>query len=132
MLLTGGRSVFQTLFGDTWLYMPSAKEILEAFLDLNLREKSLLAASLLWLVILGLPLKGIDSREVMTGLTYVLFLVGSGVMLAASAPSALLGKQEFGKALTLMLVLSALSGIRWVFFYVNSAKNNQSRSKPIE
>lgn len=112
--------------------MPSAKEIFEAFLDLNLREKSLLAASTLWVVILGLPLKGIDSSEVMTGLTYVLFLVGSGVMLAASAPSELLGKQEYGKALTLMLVLSAVSGVRWMIFYVNSAKNNQSRSKPYE
>lgn len=122
----------QSLFGDTWHYMPSFREILEAFLDLNLREKSILAASGLWLVILGLSLKGIDSRETKTALTYILFLVGSGVMLAASAPSELLGKKEFGKALTLMLVLAAVSGVRWLVFYINSLKTNQQRGKPLE
>lgn len=121
--------MLQMIFTDALHLVPSGDEIFRGVVDLSRTDKSIIAVTLMWFFLYWVPLSGVDHREWLTGITYILFLVSSGVVLASLDSDHLLGPYDFRKTTTLMVILSILGGLRWMFFYYFSDKKKQSAKK---
>jgi len=115
----------QDIWRELAVYIPSAHEILAAVITLDRTEASLLVVTTLWILICFFPLTGVDHREVLTALTYVLFLVMSGVLLAVSDPIRLLKKDDFGKSILLIIFLTLIGFCRWILFSWRSMRKDK-------
>jgi hypothetical protein len=121
--------MLQTILPDVWYLVPSSREILEGFLDLSRSDKSIISVIIMWLILCLIPLSGIEHREWLTGMTYILFLVSGGVVLATSDSERILGLYDFRKTLILMGVMGMIGGGRWLVFYYFSEKKRQKVRK---
>ena len=54
--------------------LPSSNEIIDAFLDIPVSTIAIIVGVIFWLVILWIPLKGIDRRDTTASLMYGLFM----------------------------------------------------------
>jgi hypothetical protein len=66
--------------------LPGFQEVLTAFLDLNVAQVATLAGAAMWLVLLALPLTGIDRRDKVAAATYAGFLLAAGTALLVAIP----------------------------------------------
>ena len=67
----------------------------------------------LWILILLLPLIGIDRRDPIAGAVYMLFLTGAGVALVFALPQKFTSSGGSNIQLATVFVMAAVSGFRW-------------------
>ena len=91
------------------------KDILDAVLDLRPMDFAQPSFFALWLVILFMPLIGVDRRDPISGIVFVLFCMASGAALVFALPQELIPESDL-KTINITLTCMGLgAGIRWVF-----------------
>lgn len=93
--------------------IPSIKEVVEAFSALTYPDVAVALSVILWLVVLAIPLTGIDRRERMAGYTYVAFMAFSAAALVFAAPARLKDWRDAALHVVVILVMGVLAGARW-------------------
>ena len=101
------------IFTSPFNLFPDGREIFEAFLDIPVSTFSIIIGLIFWLVLLRMPLSGIDRRDQTAGLTYALFMCFSGtiLILAVGQP-----RDMFSGILTHLIVVLLIFGAakpRW-------------------
>jgi hypothetical protein len=94
-------------------YIPNARETLDAFLALSTSDWVALGGAVLWLVIVALPLGGIERRDTTTAVTYVVFCVAAAVALLLALPMRNRSLIEADAHVRVILVAALISGLRW-------------------
>lgn len=100
--------------GETY-YGTSTTELLRAFTMLSVEEVLMAAAASLWLVILCLPLSGVDRRDHIAGLTYVLFCISAGVMLTIALPGRFGNFSDAPHHLEAIALFAFVAAVRWMW-----------------
>ncbi len=93
--------------------LPGIDETVAAFTAVTTSDVALISGGLLWLVLLKLSLAGIDRRDGLTGLTYVLYMMAAGATLMLALP----GHQEVladdRRQMLLVCVMGGIAAYRW-------------------
>ena len=69
----------------------------------------------LWIAILLMPLIGIDRRDPIAGLMYVLFCSGAGVALVFALPQKYAPPRTINLQITTVFFMGAVSAFRWFY-----------------
>ena len=69
----------------------------------------------LWIIILFMPLFGIDRRDPIAGLMYVLFCSGAGVALVFALPQNYAPPRTMNLQITTVLFMGGVSAFRWFY-----------------
>ncbi len=93
--------------------MPGLDETVAAFTDLSTGDVALISGGLLWLVILRLSLAGIDRRDGITGLTYVLYMMAAGATLLLALPGKHDALADDRGQMLLVCLMGAIAAYRW-------------------
>lgn len=95
------------------LYLPTFAELAAIVKDFTVVEIVTLVGVGLWLVLLAMPLSGIDRRDPMTRITYLFFMCFGGVALMIAVPGKFPTVHDAGWQLSSMGAMAALASIRW-------------------
>ena len=69
----------------------------------------------LWLVILLMPLIGVDRRDPVAGMVYVVFALGAGAALVFALPKDLVDEPSIQTIFWSMVLMGIASSVRWVW-----------------
>jgi hypothetical protein len=94
--------------------LPSIEDIVDAFASMSAQEWSVVVGSVMWLVLLWMPLRGIDRRDRIAGATYALWLGTAGFILILAVPRKMSASSYSSDHFFLLLALAAIAFIRWV------------------
>lgn len=105
------------------LYLPTLSETFAVVKDFAITEIFTLIGIMLWLIILALSLRGVDRRDGITGMTYVLFMVAAGATLVFAATDRITGGQADRSFQSVVIIaFGAVAGFRWAFRRTPPAK----------
>ena len=96
-------------------FLPGLSETAEAFVAVGPVQALAGSGALLWLILLSLPLRGIDRRDWGAGVTYVLFHVATGTALVLGLSRGLSAERDVLLQLAAILALGSVAGVRWSF-----------------
>ena len=96
------------------LYLPSLSDVAAVVKDFTVTEMTTLVSVVLWLVVMAMPLTGIDRRDNITGITYLLYAAGSGIMLTVVIPGKFVHWDDAIWQIASLLGLLAVASIRWI------------------
>lgn len=94
--------------------LPGLNETVAAFNDLTTSDVALISGGLLWLVLLRLSLAGIDRRDGITGLTYVLYMMAAGATMILALPGHHDVLADDRRQMLLVCVMGGLAAYRWL------------------
>lgn len=94
--------------------LPGLDETVAAFTDLTTGDVALISGGLLWFVLLRLSLAGIDRRDGMTGLTYVLYMMAAGATLLLALPGHHDVLADDRRQMLLVCLMGAIAAYRWI------------------
>ena len=97
----------------TWLSI-TLRDMLESVSDLGIQLFILPTSLMLWAFVLLFPLKRVDRRDKITGMTYVLCSVSAGVALMYVLPQPFIPDESASLFVVTSLVAGAAT-IRWIF-----------------
>lgn len=102
---------------DLQVLLPSFDETFKAVFDFTVPDWIALAGTILWGIMLVWPLVGMDRRDVISGLTYAVFMGAMGLVLMVIIPDLLRGINSLNAMhIATMTVSSALAYTRWIWY----------------
>lgn len=93
----------------------NARETLDAFLALSTSDWIALGGCVIWLILVALPLTGIDRRDSTAGVTYVVFCVAAAVALLLALPARNRTLLEADVHVRVIALAAAIAGVRWIW-----------------
>lgn len=79
----------------------------------------------LWGMMIALPLTGMDRRDAITGLVYMLFCLAAGATLVFALPMNFIPNPTFQSMVSTLTIMAGLAGLRW--FYQFKGKRHGKR-----
>lgn len=102
------------LLDNRRLYLPSLDDVAMVVKDFTITEITTLVGLILWSLLLFVPLKGIDRRDNITGLTYLLYLLAGGVTLAIAIPGKLTTIRDLHWQAGAVVAFALVAGFKWI------------------
>ncbi len=104
------------------------QDIKNAAFEITLQQLIRPGFFLLWLAILAMPLRGIDRRDFVAGLMFILVAVATGVAMIFALPQGLIPDLEGRTVLIAMFCMGVAASARWFlsreFFVEKEKKTN--------
>jgi hypothetical protein len=106
------------------------RDVLTLFADLTMRDLQYPFALLLWIILLSLSLQGVERRDHIAGISYILYCTASAVALFLGLPGSFLDLADIGFHLAFVSLAIAVTSYRW--FYSNDRLIIVSDDKTIQ
>ena len=91
------------------------EDLLGAALAIGLLDLAQLIFFGIWCLILLLPLVGVDRRDPIAMLMYVLFMMGAGAAFVFALPAEFIEQPSLKEMNITVVILGLVAGVRWFF-----------------
>ena len=88
-------------------------DLVQFGLNIKLTEMAMPLGIALWLVIVFLPTRGFDKRDIFCGLTYIIFHTAVGIALILAIPQKYIQMPTAATQVMMVLAMVALISMRW-------------------
>ncbi len=88
-------------------------DVRDGFMGITAEDLTRSVFFCLWLLTILIPLRGVDKRDHVAGMTYVLFSLGTGTALVLAVPQKLIGNPPPTTTLSILAVMAMASSFRW-------------------
>jgi hypothetical protein len=95
------------------LYMPTFQEFTLVVRDFTTTEIFTIVGVVFWFIMLALPLTGIDRRDRMTGVTYLLYMTFGAAMLVLAVPGKFPHLEDGIWQLITLMAFAAAAALKW-------------------
>lgn len=106
--------------GKAWEVFIS--DLIEIGYGIKLTDLSTPIGLCLWALIIFLPVRQFDTRDIWSGLTYIIFTAAAGVTLIVALPEQYTEAMEINSQIFLTLFMFVVAAVRW-FVKIESYKN---------
>lgn len=89
------------------------KDVLAFFAELSMRDLQYPFALLLWVILVSLPLHGVERRDHIAGISYTLYCTATAVVLFLALPGSFLDAADIGFHLAFISFAIGVTSYRW-------------------
>lgn len=115
---------------EWWTFVE--KDVLAIFAAFSPKDLQYPLALLLWVIVVSMPMHGVDRRDRIVGICYTLYCTATGITLFLALPEAVKSFSDVGLHLAIFSVLAAISAYRWFSYEAPQVvtKSTKDKSKP--
>lgn len=96
---------------DWWEFIQ--KDVLAIFADLSTKDLQYPFALVLWVILVSLPLHGVDRRDHIAGMSYTLYCTVTAIILFLALPGSFLNLADVGFHIAFVSFFVGVTSYRW-------------------
>ncbi|WP_141731447.1 hypothetical protein [Oligoflexus tunisiensis] len=93
------------------------KDVLAIFAELSMKDLQYPFALVLWIILVSLPLHGVERRDHIAGMSYTLYCTATAIMLFLALPGSFADYTDIGFHIAFVSFFVGVTSYRW--FYSN-------------
>ena len=103
-------------------------DVLAIFAELSMKDLQYPFALILWIILISLPLHGVDRRDHIAGMSYTLYCTVTAIVLFLALPGNFMGLADIGFHIAFVSFFVGVTSYRW--FHSNDTLIIVSDGKP--
>jgi hypothetical protein len=104
------------------------KDVLAIFAELSMKDLQYPFALILWIILVSMPLHGVDRRDHIAGMSYTLYCTATAIVLFLALPGSFMELADIGFHIAFMSFFVGVTSYRW--FHSNDTLIIVSDGKP--
>ncbi len=113
------------------------KDLLAIFAEFSMKDLQYPFALILWIILVSLPLHGVDRRDHIAGMSYTLYCTATAIVLFLALPGSFLTLGDIGFHIAFVSFFVGVTSYRWfhsndTLIIVSDGKPTQKRKQEIE
>lgn len=100
-------------------------DIVQLFVGLDISDLTVPVSILMWAVLVMLPISQTDHRDIISGITYTLFLTAAGITLTLAIPQRFTELPSPGNQAIIILLMMVIATLRWFWRAEPSAEKTK-------
>jgi hypothetical protein len=104
------------------------KDVLAIFAELSMKDLQYPFALILWIILVSLPLHGVDRRDHIAGMSYTLYCTATAIVLFLALPESFMDLADIGFHIAFVSFFVGVTSYRW--FHSNDTLIIVSDGKP--
>ncbi len=113
------------------------KDLLAIFAEFSMKDLQYPFALVLWIILVSLPLHGVDRRDHIAGMSYTLYCTATAIVLFLALPGSFLELSDIGLHIAFVSFFVGVTSYRWfhsndTLIIVSDGKPTQKKNQEIE
>ncbi len=113
------------------------KDLLAIFAEFSMKDLQYPFALILWIILVSLPLHGVDRRDHIAGMSYTLYCTATAIVLFLALPGSFLELGDIGFHIAFVSFFVGVTSYRWfhsndTLIIVSDGKPTQKKKQEIE